>query len=569
MTVSPRPVAASRARWVAASVPATCNDLLASGVSPRLAPLLAQRGVETAALAERYLRPSLDHLHDPYDLAGMDAAVAAIDRAREAGRTVVVIGDYDVDGVSATAILLVALRANGLEVDSIIPHRIHDGYGLQPHLVERVVERGAGLLIAVDCGTTSVEAVTAALEAGVEVVIVDHHLPGDPLPDDAVLVNPKQPECSYPCDDLSAAGLSFKLAQAVFSRAGRTFPTAAFLRMAVLGTVADVVPLRDENRVITTLGLDALRGTRSKGLLALFRRASVRAPFKSDDIGFRIGPRINAAGRLDSAADALELLVTQDDRRAETLSQKLEELNSQRRAAEDRVLAQVRERVAARVGGLPPIIVEWSEEWHQGVVGLGASRISREVHRPAIILTVRGELATGSGRSVPGLDLHELLSAFRGEVIRFGGHAQAIGLTVATSGLESLRDRLEATAAGLDNDLMTRRLRYELELRPEEVTTSLGTELASLEPHGQGNRRPLLRIGPLRALGSPRLFGRGHLRLLAQGEAGGPVRLLGWNWADRAQELGSRFEVLGSLERDRYDGGWDVRLVDARQVGDE
>lgn len=559
--------AAAPRPWVAAPVPEAAAKLAAAGYPAGLARLLARRGVADAEQAERFLAPRVEHLHDASRFAGMERALELLLAAKAAGTGVVVVGDYDVDGVSATALLLAAFRACGLAADPILPHRMTDGYGLQESHVAEAVRLGAGLLVTVDCGSTAHVPVAAALAAGLALIVVDHHLPDRPLPPAVAHINPHQDGCPYPFRDLSAAGLALKLALALGERAGRPLPLEALLRIACLGTVADMVPLLGENRAIAALGLRALGGTKSRGLRALFRLARVAPPLSATDVGFRIGPRLNAAGRLASAEPALELLLTRDEARAEALAAELDRLNGERQREELRVVEEAGAMFAG-VAALPNVLVAWSPAWHRGVVGIAASRLARTFGRPALLLAVDGELAVGSGRSVPGVELHRFLAPWRGELERFGGHAQAVGLTARSERLAALRAAWEEAAAGWEAQVLSRPLTYELHLAPRQVTPELLRQVEQLEPHGEGNPRPVLRVGPLRLVAPPRPFGNGHLRGLAAGSDGSRLALLGWQWEERRDRLGGSFEILATLERDRMTGGPELHLLDCRPLDD-
>jgi len=552
---------------VRAEVPPAAALLVAAGHAPRLAELLARRGVDSAAAAARFLAPALEHLHDPFLLHGMAAAVDRLRRAAEGREAVAVVGDYDVDGVTATALLVAVLGACGVRVQPILPHRMREGYGFQAVHVQKAVEGGCRLIVTVDCGTASAAAVEAAREAGVEVVITDHHLPSGALPEGAILVNPRQELCDYPFPGLAGVGLALKLALAVAAACRRAIDPVRLLRIACLGTIADLVPLVDENRVIAALGLAALAHTPSPGLQALFRRAGLRAPFRAADVAYRLGPRLNAAGRLDDAMGALDLLLSRDRERAESLADALEVLNRERQEEERRVVEEARELLSAR-SPRPAVAVAWRPGWHRGVLGIAAGRLARELHRPTLLLAVDGAEAVGSGRSVAGIGLHAFLAPWEGELARFGGHQQAVGLSVDLAAepgrLERLAAAWEAAAAEWPAELLAPRHEYEVEVAPEEVDGGLLAQLARLEPHGQGNPEPLLRVGPLRLVGEPRDFGKGHLSAVAAGPAGGRVRLLGWGWDERRGDLAGAFEVLGHLEHDDYTGGPRLRLADCR-----
>jgi single-stranded-DNA-specific exonuclease len=548
---------------VAAPVPDAAAELERGGFPGWFAGLLARRGVADAPGAERFLAPSLDQLHDPFLLAGMGEAVERLLAARAGKERIAIVGDYDVDGVTATAQLLAVLGACGCDVRPILPHRLREGYGFQPVHVERAREAGCSLIVTADCGSSSAQAVEKAQAAEIGVVITDHHLPGCALPAGAIQINPRQTGCTYPFPDLAAAGLALKLALAVAGRCGRTVDTAALLRVACLGTIADLVPLRGENRVIAALGLTALEQARSQGLKALIEKCGVKPPFTAADVGFRLGPRLNAAGRLDSPDRALELLMSRDAKRAAELAAELDTWNRERQAAEAHVVAQAAELFAAR-SPLPPILVGWSAEWHKGVVGVAAGRIAKDFHRPTLLLSIEGDAATGSGRSVPGLELHGFLARWKERLPRFGGHAQAVGLTAPVAALEELRREWEEAGAGWPPELLTRRLEYELHLEPRQISSRLVADLARLEPFGQGNPRPLVRTGPLCLDGPPRPFGNGHLGARTRGPGGAEVELVGWGWQERAGALAGAFEVLACVEHDAYRGGPVLRLVDSR-----
>ncbi|HVR29690.1 MAG TPA: single-stranded-DNA-specific exonuclease RecJ [Thermoanaerobaculia bacterium] len=516
---------------------------------------MARRGAVDADAARRFLEPSARDLHDPFLLHGMEAAVARLLEARLRGERVAIVGDYDVDGITGTALLTVVLGRCGIATQAILPNRLVDGYGFQISHVDRARTAGCSLVVTVDCGTTSVEAVTRARASGLDVIVTDHHLPSPALPAGTLQINPRQDACTYPFRELTGAGLALKLAQAVATRCDRATALEPLLRIACLGTIADLAPLVGENRTIAALGLRALRHTRSEGLRALIRVAGLTPPFRASDVGFRLGPRLNAAGRLRRPDEALELLLTRDPQRAQALAVELDERNRERQAEEQRVVQEARQRVLERGGPLPAILVEWSEGWHRGVVGIAAARIAREFHRPTVLISIEGATGVGSGRSLRGIHLHQFLSRFEHELERFGGHAQAIGLEVAAGRLPDLRATLEAAATqAWPAELLERRHEYELEVAPRAVNEGLLEHLLALQPHGMGNPPPLLRVGPLTVEGAPRVFGRGHLSVRTRGDDGGVARLVVWRRDESTapSELPARLEVLAQLDWD----GW-------------
>lgn len=554
------------AEWVAAPIPEAAAALTGSGVASWFAPLLARRGAADPESARRFLEPSLDQLHDPYLLEGMDGAVDRLLAARRDHESVAVVGDYDVDGVTATAMLLAVLRSVGMSAHPILPHRLREGYGFQPVHAEKAKAIGCSLIVTADCGSSSLSAIEAALGLGIDVLVTDHHLPQCELPAATLHLNPRLPGSRYPCPDLAAVGLALKLCTAFAARCAREIDLDALLRIACLGTIADLVPLCGENRIIAALGLKAFGSTRSKGLKALLEQSGVKLPLTAADVGFRLGPRINAAGRLDAADRALELLLARDMTRASELAAELEVFNRQRQSEETRVVEEALRHFESR-RPFPNLLVASSPGWHKGVVGIAAGRIAKELRRPTILLAEAEGKATGSGRSLKGIELHAFLSPWKEDMLRFGGHSQAIGLTVETGALPRLREEWEEAAAAWPADLFTRRLEYELTLAPSQISHGVLAELERLAPFGQGNPRPLVRSGPFKLSGTPRPFGRGHLAATVEGERGARLEVLGWGWAERARDLTADFEALGYLETDAYRRAPVLQLVDSRPAG--
>lgn len=551
--------------WTAAPVPAVARELAVAGWSPLLSALLARRGVGSPDAARRFLAPSRNDLRDPRELAGLASAVARLKEACLRGERVAVVGDYDADGVTATALLATVLRTCGLEIETILPDRFRDGYGFQPSHAETAAERGCRVLVTVDCGIGSHEAVERSTRLGLEVIITDHHLPGATVPTATAVLDPHSGGPEAPGRELTGVGLALKLGIALLEELGRPVPLESLLRVACLGTIADVAPLLAENRVIAALGLAALRDARSPGLRALLRIAQVEPPVKAEDVAFRLAPRLNAAGRLGSADLALELLCTRDERRATELAQRLDRLNRERQGLELRAVQEARARFEPN-GDERGILVDWSPTWHRGVVGIAAGRLARELHRPALLLAEQEGVAVGSGRSVPGIDLHRFLEPWEARMMRFGGHSQAIGLSVAVEALETLRGEWEAEASAWPPEWRQRRLEYEVELGPSDLIPDLVEQMARLAPHGLGNPEPTLRLGPLVATRTARAFGNGHLEIQAgHPSGGGELELVGWGWADRRDLFTGTFEVLVTLRLgQRATRGPGARIVDAR-----
>ncbi|HEY6050673.1 MAG TPA: single-stranded-DNA-specific exonuclease RecJ, partial [Thermoanaerobaculia bacterium] len=491
---------------------------LGSGVPEVVAGLLLGRGVSNEAEAHAFLSPHPDALHDPHRMKGMEEAADILVSAARAGRRIVVFGDYDVDGVTSVAQLRAALGRAGTEAIAFLPHRLRDGYGLRPETVKRVLEEHRpGVIVTVDCGITALEGVACARKAGVDVIVTDHHLVPDELPEGAVVVNPRQPGCEYPEKDLAACGIALKLAQAVARRAGVPLSLESLLRAAALGTIADLVPLLGENRTIAALGLRALSEARAPGLRALLLEAGIPQGLSptAEEIAFRVAPRLNAAGRLDTAHLALSLFEERDAPRARRIAAELSARNAERQGIERRVTAEAR-ALYAREGDpeRDAVVVLGAPGWHRGVLGIAASRLAREWHRPVLLFALDGEIARGSGRSVPGVSLHGTLKTIAEQFDEFGGHDQAVGASLPVSRFGELREAaLAAFAKHVPKSALRPVEEADAELDPADAGRELAPWLARLEPHGMGNPRPVFAAtvrttGPVRAIGETGLRGR-------------------------------------------------------------
>ncbi len=468
----------------------------AAGVSRVAAALLRQRGIETPGEASAYLSPSLDGLCDPAQLPDIGEAVRLVNRAIDHRQTVLVHGDYDVDGLTGTALLVRFLSKLGANVQHFIPHRVHDHYGLSVRAVEEAVAEGASLAIAVDCGSRDVAALARARELGLPAIIVDHHEPGAVLPDAAAVVNPKRPDAHYPNRELSAAGLAFQLARAVGAARGLDdrYIQRAFLDLAAMGTIADVVPLIGENRILAAVGLAHLGQTKKLGLQTLLNLCGVRGRPRAEHVGFRLGPRINAAGRLADAHSALRLLLTADRDEANRTALYLDSVNRQRQQEQAAICDSARAMIDREVDlAQTAAIVLASEGWHVGVVGIAASQMVAAYGRPVVLLAASDGMARGSGRSIPGFHLARALDECADLLLRHGGHAMAVGATVRVEHLEVLRQRLnEVARRQIDPATLEPRLEIDAQVALSEVTGELAHELTRMEPFGNGNPEPVL-----------------------------------------------------------------------------
>jgi single-stranded-DNA-specific exonuclease len=487
-----------------------------------LARLLLMRGITNLEAAERFLTPSLSHLHPPYLMTGMQAAVERIEAAIENKESILIYGDYDVDGTTAIVILKTAIELCGGAADFHVPHRIRDGYDMRDDVIERAAAAGIKLIISVDMGIRAFAPAETARRLGVDLIVTDHHLPGPQgVPAALAVVNPNQPGCAYPCKELCGAGVAFKLAQALIERripeADRARYLKSFTKVAAIATIADAVPLTGENRVFARLGLEGLRSPVNPGLKALLEVAQLNhgRTLNSGEIAFRIAPRINAAGRMDVARDVIELFSVKDPIRAREIANKLNQLNGDRQEEERRILqsitAHFEEQPALREAFC--IVID-GEGWHRGVIGITATRVVERYGRPALVISRNGEEAHGSGRSIRAFHLLNALESCAGLFTRFGGHAHAVGFSLPAANLPELRTRLDdyartrLTLADFDPSL-----NFDAELSLDQVTPEFFNLLQRLEPFGVGNPQPVFTARAVRLMASPRNIKDKHVKL--------------------------------------------------------
>jgi single-stranded-DNA-specific exonuclease len=512
--------------------------------------LLVQRGYVTGEAARRFLRPSRDHLHDPFGLPDMARAVERLARAVRTGETVLVHGDYDVDGQCATTILTRVLRAAGGRAAPFVPHRIRDGYDLSDAGVRAAREAGASVICALDCGTTAVEPVAAARALGMDVIIADHHLPGPERPAALALVNPRRPDSTYADPDLCGAGLAWKVALALLRALGRNEALAwHLLDLVALATVADLVPLTGENRVLVRLGLRLMPGTKWPGLRALIAATGLaHRPIRAGQVGFVLGPRINATGRVGDANDGLRLLLSDDLAEAERLAAQAERQNAERQALDQRTLEEALEDLdrwfdPTRHAGL----VLAREGWHPGVIGIVASRVVDQVGRPTFLVALDGDVGKGSGRSVPRCNLHEALTGCAGLLVRWGGHRMAAGLTLHRDRLDAFRDAFNsAILRQARPDELVPSQRVDAVLRLSDLSEEFERLLRHLEPTGVGNPGPVFGLEAVRVHGAPRPIGEKHIRfIVTDGER--QLRTVAWGQREAVERVLGRAAAAGRL----------------------
>ena len=532
-------------------------------IAPVTARLLAIRGLSDLDVARRFLSPSLDDLHDPFRLAGMHDAVERILAAIARKERIAVHGDYDVDGVTSTVILRRALELAGADVVHFIPERMRDGYGLQPASLERLHAEGARLVISVDCGIRGMDAARRARELGLDLIITDHHEPDVELPAAFAVINPKRHDCSYPDKNLAGVGVALKLVQALCGRTGRSSLLPAFVKIAAIGTLADVVPLVGENRVIAKLGLGLLsRGPHRVGLRALLDVCGLTGKeIDSYHIGFVLAPRVNAAGRMSSPDIAARLLLAADEAmgdEARELATLLDAENQRRQLEEAEIVAQAKKIVETDLEvGSRTVIVVAGPGWHRGVIGIVASKLVDAFHRPAIVLSIDGDIAHGSCRSIPSFDLLGGLEACADLLTKFGGHKQAAGLTIETARIREFRSRVNAHADDrLGPDDLRPRLWLDGPLPFRGITAQVAEELVALAPFGAGNPSPLFTASRVEIVDGPRRVKERHLKMAFK-QDGKVMRGMAWRAAEREDFVTGHREAIDlafSLEQDTWNG---------------
>jgi single-stranded-DNA-specific exonuclease len=532
---------------------------------PGIAGILWRRGLRDAESVARFLHPRIEDLHDPFLLRDMDRAVDRIHSAIGRRERIEIHGDYDVDGVTSTVILKKTLDLLGADAGWHIPHRLLDGYGLQTAAVEDAAARGIRLIISVDNGIRAHVAIARANELGVDVIVTDHHLPETALPAALAVVNPNRRDCAYPNPSLCGAGVAFKLAHAVLARAG--WPEAklyrmleSLLKLVAIATVADLVPLTGENRIIVKHGLNGLGEVRNAGLRALLEAGGFAAGRLPDatEVAFRVAPAINASGRMDSAGQAVRMFLTGDADEASRIARELFALNKERQTEERAIANEIFERCAAApVTDRDAALVFWGEGWHRGVVGIVASRVVERFHRPAVVLGVADGVAQGSGRSIEAFHLLEALESMGDLFTRFGGHAHAAGLTMPADALETFRERLRDRAAGrLTAEDLRPVVAIDAVVELGEIGDPLWQTLEQMAPFGMDNPRPVFAVRGAAFAGPPQIWKDDHLRVALR-QGGRTLMMKGWGMAALAAELRETkaVDAAFTIERD-WMGGW-------------
>lgn len=549
--------------------------------------MLVSRGIDSAEAANQFLNPSLEQLHSPYLLTGMNSAIDRLEAAIERREGILVYGDYDVDGTTAVVILKTAIELCGGSADFHVPHRIREGYDLRGDVIEKAAAAGVTLVISVDAGTRAFAAAESARRAGVDLIITDHHLPGaDGLPPALAVVNPNQSGCEYPCKSLCGAGIAFKVAQALMERRlghrdqGQLL--RSFMKVAAIATIADSVPLIGENRVLASLGLDALRSAVNPGLKALLETAQLARgiPLNSGEVAFRIAPRINAAGRMDIAQDVIELFSVKEAARAREIALRLDKLNSDRQEEERRIVDAIEQRLAddATLRDSYCLVID-GEGWHRGVIGITATRVVERYGRPALVISRDGDAAHGSGRSIPAFHLLNALESCSQLFTRYGGHAHAVGFSLPCGRVQELRSNLDQYArARLSLADFEPAVTIDAELPLDQITPDLCQAVRKLEPFGAGNPQPVFLARAAKLAAPAKVVKEKHVRLKLTSEQTEGARTdwrravihsaVGWRLADRVMQekllSGDVLDIAFTLDQNEHPelGGIELSLRD-------
>jgi single-stranded-DNA-specific exonuclease len=574
-------------RWVLRNAEAQLVQQLAleMALPVSIARLLAVRGIQTAEQAHKFLSPSLQDLHSPYLMTGLRDAVERLRAAVERGETVLIYGDYDVDGTTAIVILKTALEICGGKVDYHVPHRIREGYGMRDEVIEQAADRGIRTIISVDTGIRAFAAAETAERRGIDLIVTDHHLPqSDGVPKALAVVNPNQQGCEYPCKSLCGAGVAFKIAQALLEESGRERLLPSFLKMVAIATIADAVPLMGENRVFAKLGLEGLRKPVNAGLRALLANCQLDGSraLSASDIAFRVAPRLNAAGRMDIAERVIQLFTEKDAGKAAEMAMQLNELNGNRQQEEQRILEEILQKIESspQLKNAYCMVVD-GDNWHRGVIGICATRIVERYCRPTLIFSCENGEAHGSGRSISAFHLLEALESCPELYTRFGGHSHAVGCTLPVERIVELRSRLDAYARErLTPEDFVPLLEYDAEVALDDIKHDFWLALQKLEPFGVGNSVPVFVARNAKLIQPARVLKEKHLKLRAV-SADPPVNggrfqrahdVLGWRMAERAAQdpllAGDVLDLAFTVDYNQHPdfGGVQLNLVDFARV---
>ena len=558
-------------RWVAKPPPPPeICALLAKevGLSPELAYLLAQREVSTFEEARAFFRPSLEHLHDPFLMKDMAAAVARIEKAMADGENILIYGDYDVDGTTAVSLMKSYLSTRYDRLDTYIPDRYTEGYGVSFQGIDYAADNDISLIIALDCGIKAVDKVAYATEKGIDFIICDHHNPGPEVPAAVAVLDPKQRDCNYPYKELSGCGVGFKLCQALHQAAGGNFEDLIpLLDLLAISIGADIVPITGENRTLAYFGLEVLNQNPRPGIQALKAVSGKDGDFTITNVVFVLGPRINAAGRIEHGKLAVELLTGNNVEKLLDQATHIDDHNRTRKDLDRGITEQALQMVISEGLELRTTTVLYSPDWHKGVIGIVASRLIESYHRPTIVLTKSGDKLAGSARSVPGFDLYEALEQCTDHLLQFGGHKYAAGMTLLEENFSAFRQRFEEVVQNsIDPELLTPLVAYDMEIHLAEIDEKFYRILKQFEPHGPGNLSPTFVTHNLKDTGWAKGVGQdeAHLKFQAmEEESGTKMSGIAFGFGHLAEDLkaGKPFSIAYHIEENHWNGNVSLQLM--------
>ena len=524
-------------------------------INKLLATILSNKGINTKEKIDLFLHPTRNDFHDPYEMPDMEKAVDRIIQAKDKNEKIIIYGDYDVDGITSITVLKSFLKDIGIEADYYIPNRLNEGYGLNIPAVEKIAAEGYNLMITVDCGITCIEEIKRANELGMDVIVTDHHEVGDDLPNAVAVVDCKRKDNKYKCRDLAGVGVAFKLSQALAMKLGIDEKEyLKYLDIVCIGTISDIVPLVDENRLISKLGLMLVNQTRNIGLQAILKIAGYKN-IDSTAISFGVAPRLNACGRMGHADEALKLFLSTNINEVNQIANTLNEYNKTRQEIEKAICEEALEKIKKNKLEENNTIVVAGKDWHHGVIGIVSSKITEMYFKPSILLCLEDGIAKGSGRSVPGFDLHDALQKCQPTLERFGGHAMAVGLTLKQEEVQNFTQALEEVAKQAHTEEIIPIIKIDAKINLEEVNRQMVESIKMLEPFGEANKMPIfvfrnLKINSIRALSEGK-----HLKLTLK-DSNTIVNAIGFNMGELAEDyrIGDKIDVVGTLEINSFNG---------------
>ena len=532
-------------------------------VSPIIARLLLQRGVETFEQAKKFFRPQLTDLYDPFLMKDMDKAIDRIILGLQRKERVMIYGDYDVDGTTSVSIVFSYFSKFTSNIEYYIPDRYKEGYGISKIGIDYAKETGVSLIIALDCGTRSIELIAYAASLGIDFIVCDHHLPGDELPDAVALLNPKRKDCTYPYKELSGCGIGFKLIQAYAQANDLSFDDVCkYLDLVAVSTCSDIVEIRDENRILVYYGLKKINENPCIGLQALLQSYQIKEEYEVSDIVFGIGPKINAAGRIADAKSSVKLLIEEDFHQARSLAKTLIDNNTERKDIDSDITKEALEMLenSSELRSRKSTVL-YSEKWHKGVIGIVASRLIETYYKPTIIFSEVNGMLTGSARSIKDFDVHDAIGACGDLVVQYGGHKYAAGLTIKKESFEAFTERFEEIVnQNSTEELRTPEISYDTEIDFSEITQKFFVVLDQFKPHGPGNMTPIFRTNHVSDSGS-RIVKEKHLKLMAY-QSGTRFDGIAFNMSDAFPMISKNlpFDVCYSLEMNEFKGVRNLQL---------